>query len=242
MANIEQLKGLISSKDGVARGNVFRVILPPIPGSNVSGEEKNLLCTGVNLPGRQIVTQEKRIGLMKQKVATDYLFDDVSLTFLLLNDYGIRGYFEAWQNACVDQNQQELSYLSDYAFDVKIQQLKKGFSVPVYQTSLNLPKLPPLIQNKLPKIGPFDFAQGELDLDFVTSDKVVYECTLLQAFPTTMNAIELSNAQEDIIQLNVQLSYRNWVGGLQGSGAAFTSSIGGSIAREMGSNALRLFT
>ena len=51
-----------------------------------------------------------------------------------------------------------------------------------------------MIQNRLPKVSePFDFAQGELDLNFMTKDKIVYECTLHNAFPTTMNPIQLSN-------------------------------------------------
>jgi len=218
MASIEQLKSLVTQKDGIARGNVFRVKLPSMPGA--SSEEVNLLCTNVNIPGRQIMTQEKRYGIIKQKVATDQLYDDVNLTFLLLNDYGIRQYFDVWQSLCVNQERGEIGYLNDYAKDVQIQQLQKGVGLPVYKTPLGIPRLPADIQNNLPRIGPFDFAQGELDINFITADKVVYECTLVQAFPTTMTLIELSNdAGEDILRLNIQLSYKYWTsGGVLGGG------------------------
>lgn len=209
-ASIDQLKGLVSSKAGFAKPNVFKVILPSIGG--ISSGEVNLLCSGANLPGRQIMTQEKKIGLINQKVAYDQAFDDVTLTFRVLNDYGIRNYFEKWQNLAINQNTLEVGYLNEYSFNVTIQQLKKGIGLPVYSTPLGIPKLPANIQNRLPRIGPFDLAQGELDLNFVTKDDVVYECQLLDAFPTTLNAIQLGDGlEEQILELSIQLSYRNWV-------------------------------
>ena len=52
----------------------------------------------------------------------------------------------------------------------------------------------PEIMNRLPKIdilggalGNIDFAQGELELGFKTQDQSVYECTLIDAFPTSIN-------------------------------------------------------
>ena len=111
---IDDLKALISSKGGVARSNVFAVALPPIAG--LRSRELNLLCSNVNLPGRQIMTQERDIGLITQKVANNQAYDDVNLTFRCLNDYGIREYFEAWQNKCIDQASLEVGYLNEYAF------------------------------------------------------------------------------------------------------------------------------
>ena len=102
---IDDLKALISKKRGLARSNVFAVALPPIAG--LRSRELNLLCSSVNLPGRQIMTQERDIGLINQKVANNQAYDDVALTFRCLNDYGIREYFEAWQDRCIDQNSLE---------------------------------------------------------------------------------------------------------------------------------------
>ena len=207
--SINELKGLVSQKRGLARGNVFRVFFPPIPGA--TSQEVNLLCTGVNIPGRQIMTQERKIGLINQKVAYDQAYDDVQLSFLLLNDYGIRTYFERWQNLCINQSTLEVGYLRDYAFDIKIQQLTKGADLPVYQTPLGIPAIPSLIQQFLPKVGPINLAQGSLEVGFLGGNQIVYECELREAFPTTMNTIELGNSREDVIELSVQLSYRNWV-------------------------------
>ena len=106
----------------------------------------------------------------------------------------------------------EVGYLRDYAFDIRIQQLTKGFGLPVYQTPLDIPTIPSLIQQALPKIGPINLAQGSLEVSFLNTNQIVYECTLIDAFPTTMNTIELGNGQEEnIMELGVQLSYKNWV-------------------------------
>ena len=213
---IDDLKALISKKKGLARSNVFAVALPPIAG--LRSRELNLLCSSVNLPGRQIMTQERDIGLITQKVANNQTYDDVNLTFRCLNDYGIREYFEAWQNLCIDQASLEVGYLNEYAFNVKIHQLKRGIGAPTYQTPFGLPKLPPMANaivdqfiGGTPLGGVINALKGEIDLGFIGQSDTVYSCELLQAFPTTMSAIELADANMDgIVNLNVQLSYRNW--------------------------------
>lgn len=229
MANrsIEQLKGLISSKDGIARGNVYKVQLPSLTGASASTVD--LLCSAVNIPGRQIMTTNKRIGVINQKVAYDQVYDDVNLSFLLLNDYGIRTYFDNWQAQIIDQETSEIGFLNDYAKTVQIQQLRKGFSQPIYSTSLGIPKLPADIQNNLPKIGPFDFAQGQLEIDFASSDKAVYTCELFQAYPTSVGIIELGNQVEGLMEMTVQLSYRNWKGFASEDDAPF-----GGILKKFG--------
>lgn len=187
LATIDDLKSLVSNKDGFARNNVFRVELPTLPGA--TKEEINLLCLDANLPGRQIVTRERTIGITTKKMAYGYLSEDVSMTFRVLNDYGIRQYFETWQNLAVNQTTKEIGYKKDYSFPVKIQQLKKGIGFPVYNKSLGI---------------------FQLNVDFITREDIVYEVELLDAFPTTMNPIQFNNDQDGLIDLNVQLSYTNW--------------------------------
>ena len=72
---------------------------------------------------------------------------------------------------------------------------------------------------------------GELDLDFQTGDQVVYECTLLGAFPTTVNAIELSDGSNNqVIELSISLAYRRW----RSSGATSNRDALGSIFNTIG--------
>ena len=42
------------------------------------------------------------------------------------------------------------------------------------------------------------------------NENVIYTCKLLEAYPTTMNAIQLSDEQNGLVEINVQLSFKDW--------------------------------
>jgi hypothetical protein len=185
--NIDQLKGVASKSRGFASANQFLVELPPVGGYNTN--DLNILCTNVNLPGRQIMTQERLIGLKARKMPTGFASDDINLTFHVMNDYSIRKYFEAWQNKVINQDTFEIGYANNFTEQVRIKQLRKGMAFDF----------------------PIDKIFGlNLDLDIRTRESVVYTCILKDAFPTTMNTIEFSDEQDGLVKLNVQLSYTNW--------------------------------
>lgn len=203
--SIDQIKGLMNSKGGTARPNLFSVQLPSLQGATSS--EVNLLCTGVNIPNKNIVTYDRDIGIRRDKIAYGQIYEDLQLSFLLLNDYGVRKYFDTWQEKTISSDYQ-IRYKNEYAYQIKVSQLKKGFGLPVYSTPLGLPKLPPEIQNRLPQIGPFDFAQGQFDLDFLSGDKAIYTMTLEEAFPVGMSQTPLNNGANDgISELTVTFAY-----------------------------------
>jgi hypothetical protein len=209
--SIDEFKSAIGKGGGIAMNNTFRVTLPAL--EEKSGEtirSFNLLCKAVNIPGKQIATGDRIIGPINQKMVNGVIFADVTLTFMLLNDYGIKNYFDRWADLAIDPNTYELGYKHAYAKPVKIEALKKGFALPVYKTSLGIPKLPSSLQNRLPKIGPFDLAQGELDLSFVTEDEVMYEVELEDAFPTAITGIDYDNEAGQIAEINIALAYTNW--------------------------------
>jgi len=185
--NIDQLKSVASKGRGFASANQFLVELPPVGGYNTN--DLNILCTNVNLPGRQIMTQERLIGLKARKMPNGFASDDINLTFHVMNDYSIRKYFEAWQNKVINQDTFEIGYANDFTEQVRIKQLRKGMAFDF----------------------PIDKIFGlNLDLDIRTRESVVYTCILKDAFPTTMNTIEFSDEQDGLVKLNVQLSYTNW--------------------------------
>jgi hypothetical protein len=206
--NIEQFKGEISGKNGPARPNLFAIELPPFPGATTRAV--NLLCRDVNLPGRQVVSYDKEIGTKREKVGYGAVHNDVGMSFLLLNDYGVKEYFEKWQESVYNQNTYQIGYKNTYTRNVRIHQLKRGVGLPVYSTPLGIPRLPSIIQQRLPRIGPFDFAQGEFSLDFLTGEDKIYSCELQDAFPVTMEAIPLNNELDGLVEFRVELSFTKW--------------------------------
>tara|TARA_Y100000592_G_scaffold94926_1_gene160503 strand:- start:400 stop:1044 length:645 start_codon:yes stop_codon:yes gene_type:complete len=185
MPSINEIKSLAARKGGFAQSSQYLVKLPDIGFYNT--RDLNILCKNVILPGRQILTSDRIIGVKQTKVAYGFALEALSMTFQVLNDYGVREYFELWQNKIVNNGNFNPSYKSSYARNMQILQLKKGIGL---DTDL--------------EIGPFT-----LDIDLFKSANVVYECTLLNAFPTTMTEIQLSN-EGGLVELTVSFEYDNW--------------------------------
>ena len=172
MASIQDLKSQISSRGGLARPNQFMVELP-------SGDSRavNVLCTRVNLPGKQLITHDRRMNMEFEKIAYGYAVDDVSMTFLLTNDYVIKEFFNNWRSTVLNEETMEVGYKVDYQHTIKIHQLKR----------------------------PLDSA-----ITNVNTSNIVYSIELKDAFPTTIQSIDLSNDLDTISELTVQISYTNW--------------------------------
>ena len=176
-------------RQGMAMTNLYRVILPSLPGANAT--QINTLCKAVNMPGRQILTTERTMGMRTQKVGYGYASDDVNLTFHLLQDYGVKTYFDTWQKLVINQDDQRANYKKEYAYDVIVQQLRKDAILDL-GFNISIPFL------------------GDIGADIITPDQVSFTCILEDAFPTTVNAIEFSNDADQMGELGVQLSYTNW--------------------------------
>lgn len=224
--NIEQFKAQLSKERGLAMSNLFVIELPSLNGARkVNGEvikgypasEFNLLCSTSSLPGRQILTQDRQIGMTLQKNAYGYAVDDLSLSFYVTNTYRLKTYFEDWMSLAVsNEPPYEAGYYKDYIRDVKIHQLRKGENFAFLNIDLGFDlNLPQVVQDALPTVGGVDLgdlSNGELGYSIRTADNTVYTCSLFECFPTTLSAIELNNQQNSIVELSVQLSYKNWVG------------------------------
>lgn len=191
---IEQLKSQVSAGGGFALANQYYVELPPIPGSSLSAKERNILCRATRIPGRQILTYDRQIGLQNQKIAYGHATAEIGLSFHVLNDYKTRDYFERWQNLIVDQNTQQIRYSDQYKFTVNIYQLKKGFLPLSYQQDFKI------------------FGIGlNLNVEFSPKLNSVYGVQLEKAFPVTLNGIDLTDASEgQTVDLTLDLSYMNW--------------------------------
>ena len=151
------------------------------------------------------MTFDRQIGLVNEKMAYGYANPDVSLTFYVMNDYGVVKYFENWRSYIYDNNTYEAKYKGEYAATVEIHQLRKP------------------IMNKKFGIGPININVG-------LGGNTVYGVKLLEAFPTSVNAIELNNELDGLVQLTVQLSYtdfnrnvnsQGWISASSGIGNLF---------------------
>ena len=127
--SIDTMKSTINRRGGVARGNRFAVYVnhpsksmnslinynPATLLSNlISGQGVNvadfiqdprdlfILCTSCSIPGKRISTTEATHNHNLSKKPYSAATDEVSMTFMLTNDYYIKKYFDMWQEMIVD--------------------------------------------------------------------------------------------------------------------------------------------
>jgi hypothetical protein len=137
------------------------------------------------MPGKQILSLDKRIGMVQEKVAYGYAVDDVTLTFYLLNDYGVKNYFDSWRSRIINEDTYEVGYKTSYALPVKIHQMRK------------------------PLVG-MSGGIGPIRVNLGVGGGSVYSVELIDAFPTTISQIDFTNEQDGLVEFSVQLSYTNW--------------------------------
>jgi hypothetical protein len=139
-----------------------------------------------SLPGKQILTSDRRIGMQFEKIAYGYAVGDVAMSFYLLNDYGPRKYFDEWRNRVINEETLEVGYKVDYERPVKIHQLRK----PIAGLSANLGFI------------------GRVGLELGGGS--VYTVELNDAFPTSIQAIDFSNELDGLLEVSIEISYTNW--------------------------------
>ena len=181
--SVNQLISVISKGGGIAKSNIFKVTLPPL---GEGTRDYDLLCKAANIPGRVAATTERTIGPVITDVGNGFTNTDVTLTFMVLNDYRIKHYFDRWQSLVVSQRKKyELGYKEDYAKTIKIAALRPG--LPIIDAA---------------------YTRGSVDLNSSTKfDEVVYSVELYQAFPKSVTGFELNNELDGIIELQVDISF-----------------------------------
>lgn len=206
--SIEQIKGVIGAEGGLAKSNLFAVQLPPLPGTFFNTSSLNLLTKSVTLPSRQISTLERSIGGYRSKVANGSLTDDISMTFRVTNSMEVKEYFEAWMQLIWNTDTRRAGYFRDYAKRVQIKVLKQpkfDASIDIGTGGLPLTGLAPDIN-----FGPINanLAAGTLSFDF--GQDTIQTITLENAYPFTMNPIEMSDENEGFMELNISFTYSEW--------------------------------
>jgi len=130
------------------------------------------------------VTHDRSIMMENQKIGYGYIVQEVAMTFLLLNDYGMRDYFDKWMNSIVNQETNEVSYKTEYQKNIKVHQLFEP--IEARNNSITIGQKKTNEENK------------------------IYSIELEDAFPTTLNSIDFSNDPDVIGEVSVSMSYTKW--------------------------------
>ena len=211
--SIDVIKSTIGAAGGIAKANKYLVELPSLAGLNT--RQINAVCRAAALPGKQILTHDRRIGMKFEKVAYGYAVDEVTLEFLLLNDMGVKDYFDEWRSRIIDEEGLTVKYKADYQESVKIHQLK------IFQDSPF--NINPAVVNIIPTVASLAGQSAALSalplgfdfLDFIpepeTKFKSVYAVELIDAFPVTIsNHVLGDDLGAEYSRLSVNFAYTNW--------------------------------
>ena len=130
---IDDMKALLQSRKGVARGNRYGVHFTHPSLTNVDsndtwiqdGRDTWILCTSVVLPGKRIATTEATHNHHLAKKPYSMATDEVTMTFLLTGDYYMKKYFDRWMEMIIDStgNHYKTMFKNEYVADVQIQAL-----------------------------------------------------------------------------------------------------------------------
>jgi len=157
--SVDKLKAVISKKGGLAKNNRFQVLFTPptqplvgidvegIVGRLLSGESAGIkqsiydprdiaiLCEQVTLPSRSLSTIDYVSDRQSNKFPYTSIDGDVTMHFIVTNDYYAKTLFETWMSSIVDTDGYQLGYKNDYSTDIVIQQLNQQ-DVPVFGVKL----------------------------------------------------------------------------------------------------------
>ena len=181
--SIDSMKSTINRHGGIARGNRYAVYIShPSKGMNallrfdpatflnnlISGDGVHvgdfindprdlfIMCQSVSLPGKRISTMEADHNHNATKKPYSATMDEVSMTFMLTNDYYIKKYFDLWQEMIIDttHNHYKTSYKRDYCSDIIIQQLSTSNHI--------IPGYTLMLENAYPiQVGSISLGNGE---------------------------------------------------------------------------------
>ena len=188
LKRIDDFKSAITNRGGLVMQNRFNVIFNPptqsllntnprsLVNSFLAGgglksfindpRDLSLLAISTSIPGRQIQTAEHQTFKEQKKYVTGFIDEDVTMEFLITQDFYMKSIFDNWQNLVFDVNKYSVNFKKEFVSDVIIQQIDKDKNLPLYGVKL------------------------------------------INAFPTTIGGLALSNESADTPQrLSVTFSY-----------------------------------
>jgi len=203
---IDDFKSKIGEGGGYANPSLFYVSLPVLGASTGQKTAVEFFVKSISLPSRSMITVDRELGTDIMKVPYGYQNDDITMTFLVMNDHLTRHYIETWQQAMVRdvspnlENNYRVSYPDEYLRDIRIFQLDKGTTLPLARRDARV------------NTDIININLGAT-VSISNSAAVRYTWHIMDAFPIAFQQETLSNdASGTISEITATFSYRKWKG------------------------------
>lgn len=179
-------------------------------------------CERVTLPGRIIITSPYKEGNygLNREYPTNAVYQPVDATFLMSEDYSEKIFFELWQDLIIGHHRS----FGDVTSQASVKELNYMDN---YTCQIS--------------IHAFSVTGGRGGL------KPVYTCTLMEAYPRTIQDLQMDWSGNDLVRLNVVFDYkyfedtseRNIQSSARGRQAGFFTRSGlGAAAASLGGRAI----
>ena len=185
------LATMLSKRGGIAKSNRFMIFMKPPSYSFIDVNPSNLissfnnqkfdpkkfladprdiafLCSNTVDPGKQILTDDYTRGRNFVKTPYAYINEDLTMSFLLTNDYYIKRMFLQWENMIIDPRTYRLNFHDQYSCDIYIVKLNdKGW--PTY--GMRLKDAFPTTTTSIEMNHASSDSAQQLNVSFTYSDK-----------------------------------------------------------------------
>ena len=126
---------------GLAKTNRYRVTIATpalMTGFMNSGRLITLFCESTSLPGQVVATTEQRIMGETREFPYSKMFDNITLSFYIDNNFEVKGFFDNWLNSVSNTQNKITYYYKDYiAPTVLIEVLPMDSEVSMYSITLH---------------------------------------------------------------------------------------------------------
>lgn len=136
MSNVTDLLAAAKAHSGFSKANRFSVVITgPASLGDYASDLVEYMAESATLPGRTIATIDHQDAFEGNKRPYTFIDDDVSVTFLLTDDYLLKLFFDDWQKTVFDSETYTLGYKNEFVGTIEIYQLDNNHEK-VYGTKL----------------------------------------------------------------------------------------------------------
>ncbi len=212
--NVNRFIAHFDAQDGFAKSSKFDVLLnvPSFLMNMGTSEQLSLQCEAAELPGYTLNTIENKIFGAPTPLAGTPSFGDVTLTFICAGNLWEKKFFDAWLNNIIPKQTYLVNYKMNYVTDIVIRQYSEFMPLDKFE----LMREEALRQDKTelgetrPTLATVA-TMTPLDPERFNKPHVSYACTLINAFPVTVNAMNLNWGTDEIHRLTVAFKFDRWL-------------------------------
>jgi hypothetical protein len=177
--------------------NTYALVIPSPAAIQQSfgGMQENLTLRidNLELPGKQLATDEVQYYGPPRKSAYGMIYEDLTFNVYLSKNLEERNFFSEWMDLAIDYDTAHVSYYDDIVTDCKFYSYSRTADFGGKQATTEIVR---------ERLG--EFAKKELN-EFAD-----FSVTFEQAYPISIGQITYAYASDEVARLPVTMAYRKW--------------------------------